>query len=414
MRLIFILGLLPLSALALATDALAQTRPASLANSEAPGSVIIFPKFINMPAVTVNGDGAILPRTEIEIGAVCPVGASCVGHQPIKIRFHWVCPGPQTIGSLFVCPDVGFDVVLSLNGKLAFTAAGSTLNNNSPRVPAAPCKNGYLIGWVIDTADRPIKFDGLIGDAVIRGPALAAGPNAGTSTAVTAYKAITIQADPELANGDLIATDNDPITGTADLLFDGSTGHYQAVAGMLYGDVKFDKSVAGPPAPNTALNQTYLILLTLNVRSNRPNNPTFVPLDFFNESAVAGGTDPNFESLTSTAWEFLCWTQVQLSAIDTTFGGLPLGLSNLTQDFQGTRKGIVIAGPAEKVPLIGINDPPFGRETSARGDPSVTLIGLVQTIEGSAANGFQERSYITKMFDDSYPIATRFVPFPFD
>ena len=36
-------------------------------------------------------------------------------------------------------------------------------------VPRAPCAGGYLIGWLIDPAsDTPIKFDGLIGDAVVR------------------------------------------------------------------------------------------------------------------------------------------------------------------------------------------------------------------------------------------------------
>src|SRR5262245_34834521 len=100
---LIVLGSLLLSAFALVTEALAQVRPATLANTEAPGSVIIFPKFINMPPVRVNGDGAILPRTEIEIGAVCPAAASCVEHQSLRIRFHWVCPAPQTIDGLFVC-----------------------------------------------------------------------------------------------------------------------------------------------------------------------------------------------------------------------------------------------------------------------------------------------------------------------
>jgi hypothetical protein len=56
-----------------------------------------------------------------------------------------------------------------------------------------------------------------------------------------------------------------------------------------------------------------------------------------------------------------------------------------------------------KVPFIGITD---------RSGP-VTLIGLVQTIEGTAANGFLERGYIYNMFDDSVPVPTTFVAFPF-
>src|SRR5437667_166011 len=80
---------------------------------------------------------------------------------------------------------------------------------NQFKVPKPQCKNGYLVAWVVDNLDRPIKFDGLIGDVVLRGPDNAAasasvqGPVAGVghSTAVSAYQGITIQADPALAVG---------------------------------------------------------------------------------------------------------------------------------------------------------------------------------------------------------------------
>ena len=380
-------ALLLMPALALAMPAFADTHDPRLADTDEPGSVIVYPKFINMPAVSV--DGALLPRTEIELGAVCPVGVTCVEGQKVKVRLHWVCPGDQSVATKFVCKETDFDVFVPVNGKVAFSADGSPLNSASPRVPAPQCKNGYLIGWAIDMQDRPIKFDGLIGDAVIRGPALGSGPSAGLSTSVEGYTAIAIQADPALASGALIAADIDPATGSADLRFDGTPGHYAAVTGKLYGDVKFDRTTAGGgPSPVNALSTTVLTMLTLDVRSNRPNNPVFVPLDFYNET--------NF--LTSSSWEFLCWTQVQLSKINT----------NLTQVFQGSRKGVVIAGPAEKDQFIGINDP-----TYSSNDPHVTLLGLVQTYEGTAANNFMERSYIFSMYNDSKPVRTRFVPFPF-
>ena len=93
----------------------------------------------------------------------------------------------------------------------------------------------------------------------------------------------------------------------------------------------------------------------------------------------------------------MCWSQVQLSTIDT----------NLTQVFQNTRKGVVIAGPAEGDSFIGINDPPLNPS-----DPRRTLIGMVQTVEGTTANGYNERGYIFQMYNDGVPIPTRFVPFP--
>ncbi len=89
-------GLLLIPALALAAPAGAQVRSALLSDSQQPGSVIIFPKFMSNGAVSV--DGVDLPRTEIELGVVCPPGVTpttsvCQEHQTIKVKAHWVCPG---------------------------------------------------------------------------------------------------------------------------------------------------------------------------------------------------------------------------------------------------------------------------------------------------------------------------------
>src|SRR5205085_12357932 len=216
------------------------------------------------------------------------------------------------------------EIFVSVNGKLAFTANGSPLNANSPRVPAAPCRNGYLIGYVVNNNDQPIKWDGLIGDAVLRGPALAAGTIApGLSTAVEAYKALTIQAaDSATPQGGLLGAD--ALAG--ELPFDGQAGNYKAITGKLYGDVKFDRLAPSPGStvgPTTALNQTWLVLLTLDVDSGNPNLPTFVDLDFWNESFRGVSTsNPDWEFHLSAHTHFICWTQQQLSDID----------SNLTQD----------------------------------------------------------------------------------
>jgi hypothetical protein len=46
-------------------------------------------------------------------------------------------------------------------------------------------------------------------------------------------------------------------------------------------------------------------------------------------------------------------------------------------------------------------------------DPSpypVTLIGLVETSEGTVANGFLERKYNFNMQNDSFPVNTIFFP----
>jgi hypothetical protein len=397
-----------LPALAVATPALA-INPPTLSDSQQPGSVIIYPKFVNAPSVTTAGDLAVLPRTEIEIGVVCPPtnltpnGTVCAEHQSVKIRFHWVCPGLQDVNSN-ICPEEDFDIVTSVWGKLAFPADGSQINTNTPPVPAAPCTRGYLIGWVVNPAnDAPIKFDGLVGNAVIRGPNLAAGADVGTSTAVSAYSPITIQADPALATGAAIATPVDPLTGQGSLVFDGGPGHYLMITGRQFADVKYDKTASGTPAPLAALSTTYLVFLTLDVRSNQPNNPVFVPLKFYNESASPpSATNTNFEKLTSTFWTFVCWSQVSLaSGIPDPFFGGPINV-NLTQAQQGTRKGLVDAGPANKNPEI-VGDT-FG---------PATLIMLVETNEGTSANGFTERKYNFNANTSGFPVPTVFVPFPF-
>jgi hypothetical protein len=131
------------------------------------------------------------------------------------------------------------------------------------------------------------------------------------------------------------------------------------------------------------------------VRSNQPNNPTFVDMDFYNESdALPSTTNPNFERLLSESVSFVCWQQFGLTsgnAID----------PNLTQAFFGTRKGIVIAGPAQK-----IADGNAPQDNTG----AVTLIGLVETTEGTVADGFLNRKYNFNMQNDSFPVDTLFIP----
>jgi hypothetical protein len=243
--------------------------------------------------------------------------------------------------------------------------------------------------WVVDNTGQAIKWDGLIGDAVIRGPNNVASTTnvlLGSSTAVTAYAGITIQADPALALSAPVSTDGNQ------LHFSGNLGEYLGATGVLYGDVKFDNEApanAAGPNPNNAFSQTFLILLTLDVSSNAPNNPTFVPITFHNESSATVSTsDPLFEAPTDTFWEFVCWTQVQLTTMD----------DNLTQANQGTRKGTFVAGPAEKFAFGGTGDV----------TGPVTLLGLVHTVEGTLANSYMERSYIFTPYNDSIFAVTDF------
>jgi hypothetical protein len=229
-------------------------------------------------------------------------------------------------------------------------------------VPAAPCPGGYLIGWVITpTSDTPIKFDGLIGDAVMRP----------SGTAQAGYNAIPIQADPNLANGAAVATN-----ANGALLFDGGAGHYQAITGQVMGDVRYTNTT-GP-----TLASGLLTLLTLDVKSNRPNNPVFVDLDFF------GGNPSNIgnENQLSTSTEFICWEEIPITSINPA----------LTTTLMG-RKGVFVSAPATKVQIFGITD---------ESGPT-TLLGLSETQEN-----FGARVSFSNLFNSSVAVPTHFLPTP--
>ena len=247
-------------------------------------------------------------------------------------------------------------------------------------VPAAPCSRGYLIGWVISlNNDQPIKFDGLIGNAVLRpGSQLSGSP-----TVRATYNAIPIQADPALANGAGITTN-----ANGALLFDGGAGHYQAVTGQVLGDVMYTNLTTGP-----TFTRGILTLLTLDVKSNRPNNPVFVDLDFFGGNPSLIGS----ENQLSTFTEYICWEEVAIDAID----------SNLTTRFMG-REGVVVSDQAMKVDIFGIPDD----------SGPTTLLGFSETLEGGTfpsaptSPGPWPRASFSGLFNSSVPAPTHFLPAP--
>jgi hypothetical protein len=367
--------LLIMPALALAAPAFAQVRPTTLSDSQEPGSVIVFPKFLQQTVPLPEGGAA--PITELEIGVVCPKGVICSEHQAVKIRFHWVCGTEEEqaffLATSFVCKETDFDINATVFEKIVLTPNGETAGFYtaglpSKFAPAANCPNGggYLIGWVISPAnDRPIKFDGLIGDAVLRP----------SSAALGSYNAIPIQADPGLASGAPVSTN-----ASGALMFDGAPGHYLAVTGRVLGDVRYTNFTTGP-----TFTFGFLTLLTLDVKSNRPNNPVFVDLDFFGGNPSAIGN----ENQLSTSTEFICWEEFFLTDINPALTTATMG-----------RKGVFVSGQAKKVGIFGISDE-IG---------PTTLLGLSEVQEqGGAGN---PRVSFTGLFNSSVPVPTHFLPTP--
>jgi len=318
---------------------LAQARDTRLSDSEAPGSVIVFPKFIRGTVLA-----GTVPATEIEISVVCPRGAACTTGQVVRLKAEWVCPGNANR----ICREVDFTFNTTVNGTVV-------LNPNGP-FARATCPRGFLIAWVIDGSGNPIKFDGLIGDAVIRHDGNSAG----------AYQGIPIQADPLLAN---LAVVNTPLS------FTGAVGQYQAITGAVFSSLRYDTLTAGidcGAAGQVSNVCTFLTMLTLDILSNRVNDSTFVDFVFYNAA----------EQGISTSTDFICWDQQQLTTdID----------SNLDVPGLG-RKGLMVGSATDQ-------------NFAAR-----SLIVLVETLEYAAAGVGVDREYAYSTFHDSIPVPTRFRP----
>ena len=340
---------------------------ARLFDPNEPGSVLVFPKFVRGTVA------AGVPATEIEISAHCPIDAQPCSTPGTSVRLmgHWVCPGQFETQ---ICKENNFIFSTTAEGTVSFSTEGSAVGTNfsTVKVPAPLCPEGYLIVWAVNTRNQPIRWDGLVGDAVVRWNSHAAG----------AYKALAIQAATPGGTGTPIA-----LSGTQGLVFDGFDNHYAAVTGTVMGTVKYDTLTPAADAPVT----TTLTLLTLDTLSNRPNNEVFTDIDFY---------DAN-ENVLSESTNYTCWTETALSTID----------PSLTRDFM-TRKGFFVSIDANKVFEEGITDT-VG---------PVTELGLIDTQEctGSAAcsenvpvtssnNPTVVNHYAYRTDDDSIPVPTTFV-----
>jgi hypothetical protein len=371
--------------LALASPALAWSQ---VNDSERPGSVLVFPKFIRGTfadaAVTAN---AVHARTELEISVRCPDGATCTDGQEVRMRAHWVCPG---------CTENSFNLKTTVNGSLYFNTEGVSVvtdpvlgipvataaafpSNATTVIPTPLCPRGYLIVWVIDdsSAGNPIKFDGLIGDAILRD-----GTTVNPSNSARAYNAVPIQASENLGPDAL--TDDQANGGDGDGNLDFNGSEYQRLTGRIFGTVRYEDQIT---TGGTA--ETDLTLLTLDVRSNLPDNPTTtVKLNFYS-------TD---EGICDAAVSFLCWTERPLGRT-TDVTNPPIDASFI--EARMGRKGLVESdGPATQYNFA------TGETTNA------TVLGIVYTREGTgvAAAFANFRDYAYSLYHDGDPVETEFVP----
>ncbi len=298
-----------------------------------PGSVLVFHKFIRGTAI--DSDGTIFPKSEFEISVVCPAGilgsqtdVACVNNPvtlapTVTLHGHWVCPGDPKAATP-TCPDRDFTLTTTVNGTIRINP-----ENLDPKTHTVstqpPCDRGYLIVWVEGNANTllagtPIKFDGLIGDAVLR-------DSDSAISQIAAYNAFAIQ-----AGGDEGVGVGLPASFDGNLRFDGDTNEYMKLMSRIFGTVRYENA-------NT---QTFLTLLTLDVLlGNQKNDVTNVDFNFY---------DAN-ETPASTNTTFVCWQEVELSALNVTFAGKGLFSGQASDTSSGSfRTLLAIIETREVVP----------------------------------------------------------------
>jgi len=324
-------------------------------DSEQPGSVLVFPKFIRGTIVDGYSGQVNHAVTEFELSVVCPANTSC-SNNAVFLKANWVCPE---------CREASFNLKTTIGGTLYFNPEGvvSVLgvltanafpSNATTIIPVPPCERGYLIVWAVDSAGRAIKQDGLIGDAVIREPT----PTCNGPCSARGYNAIAIQAGNDVAN----TLDLTDLNGNGALDFNGS--EYQMVDGNIVGTVRYENAGALGGV------RTDLTLLTLDAITNRPNPTTSVGLNFFTPD----------EAFVDVGTSFVCWKEQRLTDIN----------ASLIEQNMG-RKGLVESTYATQIDTFGATKP-------------VTLLGIVETKESSV------RDFAYSLSNRCDAVTTTYVP----
>jgi len=123
---------------------------------------------------------------------------------------------------------------------------------------------------------------------------------------------------------------------------------------------------------------TKLSLLTLDVRSNRQNDRTYVDFIFYNEGEMSH----------SAGTSFVCYMTRDLDGSSGDSDPIDPFLNNVNMG----RKGLVVSGPAQR--LDGTR---------------VSLVGLLEVIEIPDDSG-AAKAYATPLYHDGTPVPTIFVP----
>ncbi len=215
---------------------------------------------------------------------------------------------------------------------------------------------------MVDSTGAPIKFDGLMGTMV---------ENEDIAS-FYALHALPIQAGENIPSG--MPTD---LNGNGQLDFDGN--EYKEITGTIQGPIQFDDPGATSPI------ETALTLLTLDVRSNLPNLPTNLFLDFYSSD----------EAIASVNTSFTCVNEIELQDIP--------GMRNAASA-NWTPYGLVQSMSATQ------HDPTTGL------DQPVTLVGYVEVKKSMVPVAIDSLTpnivfkWAHWLYNNSDPVPSAFLP----
>lgn len=314
---------LPGIALGVAVPKAAWGQVMAAQNHSEPGSILVFPKFLNTGNVT-NLDGSTQAASTFEISIVCPndiPAAVCpalnaefnvFGGVPVKAK--WVCPPApgSTLGGLIgFCGEADFMVKQTITGTIVINVTG-----DGP-VTQPACPQGFLIAWVVSPlTGLPISFNGLIGDAVLRF----------STTEAVAYHALSIRSDNTTGTVTSTVADQLSFNQNAEISAGVPVG-YEKGTNTLQASVHYSDSSAGI--------QTELTLANLNIDAGNFNTARTFDYSLFDEN----------ENLHSFSRPFICWDEFDIAAVNGTVSniGTPKGLVTIAQD-PGDSAPAILAG----------------------------------------------------------------------
>lgn len=245
-----------------------------------PGTMLVFPKF------DVGADS----KTQLRVNNT--------GSSAIRFHYNYVCPGIPR----------GDDSCAKLDRTKSLTPHQTLLIDVASENP--PCDRGFIIGYAVDQATRPVSFNHLLGTY-----------NISAGRRLSSDNAFSIQS---------VRAEFQALGGPNGFSFTpGLDQDFAEIGATFVSDFRANPDVAVG---------SRLVLLDIGASLGRRNPISSATVDFWNSA----------EEPFSSSWEFVCWTEVSLDQID----------ANFLSDNLGTLYGSMRIESSLSCPVAGLC-PPF-------------------------------------------------------